>query len=463
MITLQNGFPQGPNGLIVPLGSIKLQLNVDATIIAAPGGFVAADIPVVFQFDKNGALIQPAKIWSNEELQPQLSSTLLGTYYLVTFMDQNGAVLNATPLWWQFPEIINSTVDISQMTPVSTVGGNVIFYPTSFGGSGTVTSITFTGDGTVLSATPSAPVTTSGTIAATLLTQNALTFLAGPTTPGPAAAPTFRTITTADVPPLLWNSLIAATADLTLANTTFNTTFTQTASTVTWAWKNVNPATAIVNRNSPILALAGQVWSGSATEDNTWVIQNQIAPGVAGSGQTLNISQLQGFTNSVVNIAASVTCGSLTPITITGNVPIVLSRGSATAIMNLSSPIITIDGSWWDGAAAHVSSTTIQEVTGAGTNASDQLVISNSGAFAWAGVSIVGPLTAQTLNITAAAASTTAGQLQIGNAIATLTGASGSAVTTNSTASPGPASTTAIAGYIKMFIGTQAIWVAYWE
>ncbi len=199
MITLQNGFPQGPNGLIVPLGSIKLQLNVDATIIAAPGGFVAAGIPVVFQFDKNGALIQPAKIWSNEELQPQLSSTLLGTYYLVTFMDQNGAVLNATPLWWQFPEIINSTVDISQMTPVSTVGGNVLFYPTSFGGSGTVTSVTFTGDGTVLSATPSAPVTTSGTIAATLLTQNALTFLAGPTTPGPAAAPTFRTVGASDI------------------------------------------------------------------------------------------------------------------------------------------------------------------------------------------------------------------------------------------------------------------------
>ena len=132
MITLINGFPQGPNALIVPNGSISFQLNVDATVIAAPYGFVCADIPAVFQFDATGALIQPAKLWSNEELNPQLSSTLLGTYYLVTFYDQAGARLNKSPMWWQFPEAANATVDISGMVPYATVGGNVIFYPTSF-------------------------------------------------------------------------------------------------------------------------------------------------------------------------------------------------------------------------------------------------------------------------------------------------------------------------------------------
>ena len=135
-ITLINGYPQGPNSLIVPNGSISFQLNVDATVVAAPGGFVAADLVVVFQFNSAGQ-IQPntgnaAQIYSNAELNPQDSSGL-GTYYLVTFYDQNGARLNKNPMWWQFPEAAGSTVDISQMIPFSTVGGNVIFYPTLFG------------------------------------------------------------------------------------------------------------------------------------------------------------------------------------------------------------------------------------------------------------------------------------------------------------------------------------------
>lgn len=131
MITLTNGFPQGPNGLIVPNGSVVFQLNVDATVVAAPGGFVSGAVEVVFQFDEAGQLIQPAKLWSNEELNPQ-NSVGLGTYYLVTFYDQNGARINQVPMWWQFPEVANATVDISMMIPVSTVGGNVIFYPTAF-------------------------------------------------------------------------------------------------------------------------------------------------------------------------------------------------------------------------------------------------------------------------------------------------------------------------------------------
>lgn len=124
MITLENGLPQGPNGLVVPNGSISFSLNVDATVIAAPYGFVSAAIPIVFQFDSTGKLIQPAQLYSNLELNPQ-NGIGLGTYYLVTFYDQNGARINAVPLWWQFPEAANSTVDIGEVTPYATVGGNV--------------------------------------------------------------------------------------------------------------------------------------------------------------------------------------------------------------------------------------------------------------------------------------------------------------------------------------------------
>ena len=129
MITLTNGHVQNAASIFVPYGSISFALNVDATVVLSPGGFVCADIPVVFQLDGSGNLIQPCKIFSNEELNPQ-NSVGLGTYYLVTVRDQNGASLSE-PMAWQFNQIANSTVDISTMTPFFTEG-NVIFYPTAF-------------------------------------------------------------------------------------------------------------------------------------------------------------------------------------------------------------------------------------------------------------------------------------------------------------------------------------------
>ena len=278
MITLTNGHVQNASSIFIPNGSISFTLNVDATVIAAPGGFVCADIPTVFQFDGSGNLIQPCLIWSNRELNPQLSPTLLGTYYLVQIRDQNGAAISQ-PMWWQFPEAASATVDISQMTPISTVGGNVIFYPTSFGGSGTVTNVTFTGDGTILSATPSAAVTTTGTLTAVLLTQSANLVLAGPAT-GFAAAPTFRALVTADLPAVvsIWSSLNPAVADLILANTTFNTTFSQT-SAVNWKWANIVAATVGTPQNSPNLILAGTYWTGSASAADIWSLQNVVGSG----------------------------------------------------------------------------------------------------------------------------------------------------------------------------------------
>lgn len=69
---------------------------------------------------------------------------------------------------------------------------------TNNAGGGTVTSVTFTGDGTVLSSTPSAAVTTSGTLTAALANQSANVVLAGPSS-GAAAAPTFRALVRADL------------------------------------------------------------------------------------------------------------------------------------------------------------------------------------------------------------------------------------------------------------------------
>lgn len=82
---------------------------------------------------------------------------------------------------------------------VLTYNGTSAAWAASASGSGTVTSVGLSVPGLLYSISGS-PVTASGTITETLLTQTANTVLAGPAT-GSAAAPTFRNLAVADMPP----------------------------------------------------------------------------------------------------------------------------------------------------------------------------------------------------------------------------------------------------------------------
>lgn len=123
------------------------------------------------------------------------------------------------------PTILTGAYLIVTLTDNSTSNG---VWVTEVSG-GSVTSVTFTGDGVVLSSTPSSAVTTSGTVAASLRTQTAGTFLAGPTS-GSAAAPTFRAL---QVPTTVLYKYPIFTFTVTAANATVGATYTNNSQTFT--------------------------------------------------------------------------------------------------------------------------------------------------------------------------------------------------------------------------------------
>lgn len=110
MISLTGGNVQTLAGVAVPGGSLTLQLNSDAVVIATPG-FVPSAYLATFKFDSTANLAGSCKIWSNFELNPP------GTQYLVTFKDANGSRISNQI--WQFTQSSGASVDIGTIIPVA--------------------------------------------------------------------------------------------------------------------------------------------------------------------------------------------------------------------------------------------------------------------------------------------------------------------------------------------------------
>lgn len=110
-------------------------------------------------------------------------------------------------------------------------------------GTGTVSSVGLSMPGVIFNATvPGSPVTSSGTLAPTLLTQTQNTFFGAPN--GSGGTPTFRTLASADLPLTLQNSTAATTQSAT-DNSTLLATDAFVNAVVNNALAGVNPAVAV--------------------------------------------------------------------------------------------------------------------------------------------------------------------------------------------------------------------------
>jgi hypothetical protein len=129
-------------------------------------------------------------------------------------------------------------------------------------GTGTVTSVGLSLPSII--AVTNSPVTTSGTLTGTLTTQAVNSIFAGPSS-GSAAAPTFRALTTADIPALSYVSSVGATAPITSTGgltPTIGVTaaaLTKTDDTNVTATLGGSPTTALLAATSLTLGWTGQL------------------------------------------------------------------------------------------------------------------------------------------------------------------------------------------------------------
>lgn len=79
-----------------------------------------------------------------------------------------------------------------------------------------------------------------------------------------------------------WSALGNATAALSLSNSTFGSTFSQT-SAVTWEWLNSTASTSSASQSSPLLELAGTYWTGSASATDSWTLEDVLGSGTNGT------------------------------------------------------------------------------------------------------------------------------------------------------------------------------------
>lgn len=122
-------------------------------------------------------------------------------------------------------DAVNGQINVVWATYSSTLSVWVASIESNNGGagSGTVTSVALAdGSTTPIYTISGSPITGSGTLTFTLNTESANTVLAGPVS-GSAAQPGFRTLTFADVPPLVYEEQTA-----TAAQTVFNTSVANT-------------------------------------------------------------------------------------------------------------------------------------------------------------------------------------------------------------------------------------------
>jgi len=215
--------------------------------------------------------------------------------------------------------------------------------PGSSYGTGTVTSVALALP-SIMSVSGS-PVTTTGTLTGTLTTQSVNTLFAGPSS-GAAAAPTFRALTTTDIPSLSYVSSVGATAPITSTGgltPTIGVTaaaLSKTDDTNVTMTLSGSPSTALIAATTMALGWTGQLavsrgGTGAATTTANFIFAGPSSGAPAAPTfralTTADIPSLS-YVTSVALALPSIMSVSGSPVTSSGTLTGTLTTQAVNAI-----------------------------------------------------------------------------------------------------------------------------------
>lgn len=286
-------------------------------------GLASADIPSLSYVSSVTGI---APVVSSGGLTPAISmakSTASVDGYLAAadFTTFNG---KQAPLTFNSPlSNSSSTISIAQST-TSTNGylSSTDWNTFNSKGAGTVTSVNVTAPSSIISSS-GGPITSTGTIAQSLVTQSANMVWAGPTS-GSAAAPTFRSIVAADVPTLNQNTTGTASNITATSNSTLSTLpslvlpGSQVSGDISGNSANVNGTVAILNGGTGATTAAAAINAllPSQTGNSGFVLQTNgtspswVAVSAGGVSSVTASAPITSSGGSSPNIACNVASGS---------------------------------------------------------------------------------------------------------------------------------------------------------
>lgn len=210
---------------------------------------------------------------------------------------------------------------------LQTDGTNVSWEPAS-GGTGSVTSVALSLP-SIFNVSGS-PVTTTGTLTGTLATQSANTVFSGPSS-GSAAAPTFRSLVTADIPSLSYISSVSGSAPIVSSGgLTPSISITQSTTSTngylsSTDWNTFNGKQAALTFNSPLSNSANTISISQATTSTNGYLTST-------DWNTFNNKGSGTVTSVALSSPASIISTSGSPVTTSGTLTQTLVTQSANTL-----------------------------------------------------------------------------------------------------------------------------------